>query len=159
MIDAIQRICPELQGRVRTGRLECRSHVEADAAVVFQKLREFGGEGWVCLADNPVVLRFGTANPFPEPAGKVPWLVSAEAAKDNESLHVARDAAGWILTEISLADAKTQDDILLESTLKARAGGSDLKYDTSWCPKTQLGLEEIRPVAFRFAGFAAKQEK
>ena len=159
MIETIQEIVPKLQGRVRAGRLECRSTMETEAAVVFRKLQDFGGEGWVCLTDNPVAVRFGLSKPLAETASTSRWIVSAEAANGAKSLHIARCAAGWTLTQIVFADPQTPEDVIVESNLKARDDRADLIYETSWQLQEQSGLMEIRPVAFRFAGFALKKEK
>jgi len=159
MIETIQNIVPELQGRVRAGRLECRSTVETEAAVVFSKLQDFGGEGWACLTDNPVVVRFEQSKPLADTASTSRWIDSAEAADGAKSLHIARCAAGWTLTQIALADPQTPEDVIVESNLKARDGRADLAYETSWQLQEKSGVKEVRPVAFRFAGFAPKKEK
>ncbi len=116
---------------------------------VIEHLKAFGGHGWLCLAHAQNIMRITPAtvwSDLPAPA----WPVSAELVAGARSLHLTRADKGWLLTTITRAEAA---GVLQAVTLQARDGRAGLNYEVAWQPTDNQGLEELRPVAYRFTGF------
>ncbi len=117
-------------------------------ADVITKVKAFTGIGWVCGTGSKEIIT-GAANQIPDDIG---WIISAEFANDNESLHVTRIGAEWQLTTITKNDEYGDSKLETVSYL-ARGEKLKLKYEVEWRPENINGITELHPVAYRFAGF------
>lgn len=130
-----------------------------EAAKAWEKLREFGGAGWVCLSKSPEVLQFSEKGGIPEAVKG--WILSAEAVNCDKSLHVTRHGAEWEFTTIEKIDGE-DNSILTEKSMLCNRGG-ELRYEVAWKLFTagngDNAMEEYRPWAFRFTGFAVNQKE
>ena len=132
----------------RPGVISSESEYSDDPARVLQSFLEFGGEGWLCLAQTPEILV------FPRDAGMVPpdgWPVCGELANGGSSLHISRAGKGWCVSH--LTEMPDGDGVVLSRTLLRRGGGGVLSYDVSCAARDLGGLTEWKPEQYRFTGF------
>ena len=157
-IEIITGALPNRDIRAVAGRLDCQTECVTDAAQAIARFRALGGEGWLCSAESKEIRRFSPAQPLPDPAASSPWPLCGETANGTTSIHLQRGTDGWFLTTLVRRDAVSPDDVLIKSVLQARDGQGDLCYETAWRNQAVAGIDELRPHAFRFIGFA-NQEK
>lgn len=140
-------------GEAAAGRLETTSEILETPEAAFSALRSFGGEGWLCSTHSRIILRLHSAtslDTLPDTA----WPIAAELANGEASLHLTRTDTGWVAATHTRKHADPDQAVLLAVRLMARDGKPDLLYEVSWETGVLEGLEELRPRAYRFTGFA-----
>lgn len=105
------------------GRLEARSESITAPDVALARLREFGGTGWVCFTDE--VVEVGRSNPLS--GDGIP--LSAELCRDDASVHLRQDGAGWRLITITKSE---EGDQLIFTERRLKIGGGALVYEVAW---------------------------
>lgn len=139
------------------GKLTLSSETTDDAGKAIDRLRQFGGEGWLCATDSPEIRRFSPSSPMSVSAGCFP--LSGEAVSGKRSLHLHRVAEGWELVTLIREDSSDGSQVLVSTSLKARDGQGWLSYETAWEPEDVAGLQELRPYASRFTGFLSRSQE
>lgn len=154
MKDKLLNLMGELGlGEARPGTVRARSDVFDDPSEALRVFKEFGGEGWLCLAKTREILI------LPGDAGNVPddgWPVGGELADGNRSLRLARSGAGWCVSVLE-ADPEGEGITLFRSFL--RRGGGTLRYEVSCENSVREGPGEFRASEYRFTGFGRKDDE
>lgn len=135
------------------GFLEVRTEAVSTAEEALRRISEFGGEGWIQLAEQKEILTFEDNSPLGTNEG---WPVQAEAVRGDISISLTKDPDGWILAFIEKHPPRDDTDLLAAAEFRRRDGGGTLCYETYWTKKDVFGQWEIRPEAFRFSGFSKR---
>ena len=138
------------------GRLETTSEDSFDAAHVLEKFLSFAGEGWLQIAEEEEMRVFSPDSPLKEPKG---WPVAGEAASSDKSISLVREGSGWKLITTEKLPAETTDDLISTTEFRRRDAEGSLRYETCWKAVDVFGQTEIRPVAYRFAGFSSGKKE
>lgn len=93
-------------------------------AAVAEKLRTFGGDGWICTADR-VTRKANYAYSENDP------ILSAELCDGDVSLRVLYDGRCWHVT--TLREETDEHSIIVEQSHIA-LDGTSLVYHTAWAP-------------------------
>ena len=138
-------------------RLTDQSGRVETAAEAIEKFCAFGGQGWLCIAENPEILilpdQSGALDEFCSQA-KPCWPRCGELVNDKKSLHLRQINHSW---EISvLEDDKASDGVWRDTSLLATNGGR-LRYRVGYELCNHGGLEEFRPTISRFLGFSSEE--
>jgi|GEM_PF-3795983 len=168
MIDAINVLLAK-EGIPAPARGGMMVHTEQipQASGVAARVAAFGvAEGWICYTGGVEVLPAGTKVVIPPGS----YIVSAELAAGQRSLHVRQQGRGWLVAEYTRTDEDS--GIIVAETLRNRGsvtacdgnqvgvpGG--LKYETFWqlAGNSAGDAAAYRPHLSRFAGFQAKGGK
>jgi len=140
---------------LQSGRLAVECETLHDVGKVLERIREFGGQGWLCTTDSRAIVRFSGESGLEGVAG---YPICGESFDGKRSLHVQKCGGGWSLAVFSREAAQAETDVVALETLAARDGGGDLRYETYWCMQDTFGNSEVRPLCFRFIGFGKKGE-
>ena len=158
-------------GTVRLGQITNASAPQtvATATEAMQAFLSFGGEGWLCTADSRDVFHSAPGGVWPPPDSV--WPLHGELAKEDGgrklSLHLRRTPRGWSLVWLEETGATDGRSCLVETRLHRHKEKPEEKsrlllcYTVAWTPEwigdTANGHEELRPTAYRFAGFRTKE--
>ncbi len=138
-----------LQTALRRGLFSITETPVTDCSEAMKIFTAFGGQGWLCTAEDKTILSFYPDKPLP-PGVNSAWPLWGEAADGEKSLHLRRYETGWRITELEKQAAG--DGILLRKQLLARSG-PPLVYEVAYSLEEKCGLDELRPTACRFCGF------
>ncbi len=158
LIDILKRTIPGTPA-ISSGRLERQSRIFEKATEALSEFIRFGGEGWLCIAEKPEILRFTPGNPLLGSVVENSFPISGEAAFESKSIHLARGDSGWAVTEITRYASQEDDDLIVRTKFRNRTDRNEvLAYETYWKAinvdeSDGEDQEELRPHCFRFVGF------
>lgn len=143
---------PLSSGAIRVlDRDSWRSRIEPDRQKALDEFLGFGGEGWLCLADQRELLRLSAEGSTPMRTGSWPW--KGEWYAGPVSLHLSRCESGWELTYLESAPSVESASVLAERRFLDHDHRTLLRYHVEWAPCQVGDHDELRPVRFRFLGF------
>ena len=164
LIDVLKRTIPGTHA-IFSGRLERQSRIFEKATEALSEFIRFGGEGWLCIAENPEILRFTPGNPLLGSVVENSFPISGEAAVESKSIHLSRGDSGWVLTEISRLASQEDDDLIVRTNFRNRTDRNEvLTYETYWKAinvdeNDGDEQEELRPCCFRYVGFTPVEKE
>jgi hypothetical protein len=117
--------------------------------VVLQALRNFGGEGWICLTDRVEAISNGEAIPEGLP-------LSAEVCDgQGRALHVRQAHDGWWLLRYQESDNDGTPVLVFDKIYESSRPGGDwaMRYRVYWKQQEEGGLSVWRPMVGVFDGW------
>ncbi len=155
--EILKKVFDGVRPSFEPGRLEVKMETVDGPEEALNRFIDFGGEGWLQMADRPEIVVFSPEKPLSINSGRP---VRGEAASAAGSLLLESASGVFSLSLIEKKQAETDSDLIAASRFRRRDGGGVLEYETFWTKKDVFGINEIRPEAYRFAGFrtAGKEE-
>lgn len=154
--EILEKPFPCAHGKFTAGSLAVESQEIPSPEETLKRFIDFGGEGWLQLADDREIKTFSPGNPL---SLDNKWPLTGEAAKGDSSVCLCREGEGWKLTTITKAVPQNEDDMIVPARFRRRDAEGFLCYETAWTPQDIFGQIEIRPAAFRFTGFSSKEKE
>lgn len=154
--EILTKTFPRAHGISAAGSLAVESQEIPSSEEALKRFIEFGGEGWLQLADDREIQTFSPDKPL---ALQAKWPLAGEAAKENSSVCLCRERDSWKLTTITRTAPQNEDDLIMSTRFRRRDAEGFLCYETAWSPRDVFGQEEIRPAAFRFTGFSSHEKE
>ena len=152
--EILAKSLPGSSNAFQPGRIETASRRVAAPEEALAAFRDFGGEGWLQIAEDEEIVVFSSA--LAEASG---WPVAGEASREDASLLLVREEEGWTLVESRRQPPANDDDLIAVTEFRRRDAEGKLRYETHWTAVEVYGQTEIRPVAYRFAGFSTGRKE
>ena len=147
--EILKKVFPGARPSFEPGRLEVKMETVEGQEEALGRFSDFGGEGWLQMADRSEIVVFGPEKPLSIDSGRP---VRGEAASGAGSLLLESASGTFTLSLIETKQAETDADLIAASRFRRRDGGGAMVYETFWTMKDVFGVSEIRPAAYRFAG-------
>ncbi len=157
-VDILGSMVSQGEGTSLPGTFDISIENVTTSQEVLDRLRAFGGTGWLCLSSSSEIVRYHDAQML---QGLEGWPLCGEAVLGEEgekSLRLIRERESWNLVQSTRVPASSEYDVLVQSRFIARDKGT-LRYETCWKLQDVAGQEEMRPWAFRFIGFEKKEKE
>lgn len=153
IIKTLSLVLPQCADALTPGHLEVQANQVDTNDAAGEAVRAFGGSGWVVYAKNPDVKRISERNPIQAAESGSGWILQAELANGDKSLHIHFAAGKWHLTTVTQTATAPSESLLVRTSLLFRDQEDSMIYETCWSAQECAGIPQLIPTAYRFVGF------